>query len=1509
MKFLYFSLVFFCTQFLLAQHHISEVGIPVDSLETIDIIQVNSISENSNLNIVADSELSGSIIVEDSDFAGATKGQFSVSLNGAAIYNLPIEVPPGINGVAPEVGLVYNSQAGNGIAGYGWNISGLSTISKIGSNKYYDGKNSVVNYSSDDRFMLDGQRLLLKSGVYGMDGAEYQTENYSNLKITSHGNPQPNYGPEYFKVQYPNGNIAYYGRQYATGGSTRINSVYALTYITTPQNIVITYSYINNNGNLLISKISYGFRSTNPLSFFSLPNTTNYISFTYKDRYRREEGYVANEVSYLTKILDKITVKGYAENYRTYQLTHKNTSLRYEQLQKITETSGDGTLTKSPVTFNYGADPTQNLISHQPSVPLESTEGSLSRLTSFNTKTIPGDFSGSGKLGYLMYHTTINDGSDDEPHNQYTKGDVLRIYDPGSSTLTSKYFSQHFNEVVATRTLTSNDVLLPNQGFTTITKTTSTPVNNSYQYKFQSFIFMPDYIGQMAMTSTKTFNLRNYGDVRDYYISGDFNGDGISEIIRTEYPGNYKDNGYDQYSTQLEIIDLKNDVIYSNQTLPIGFNYFVVDVDGDGYDEFVVVRHQRILIHKFNQISKKLELSQTIVAPDISYTKTNKKHVYIGDFNGDGKKDFVVPKANNSTTWIFYINKGADFQKCEIYTLISYQENSVVANNNPINPFNHNDIYNYIFTDINNDGKTDILKTKDYFRVNKKSNSDYNNRSELWVYENLDFDSVAQIGIFEGTYYSFSTPNKQYPLFTVSNFNQKNYKSELAIITDNRLETLKFNRNNVLTQQLKRINEFDVTTKITYDSYDEKKNKSVIDGEDAVLPFVSFEQPMSVYPKADINVAPGFYLVKKVVYNTEKGLIIGGSPDRKQLFSYGDATVSHNGKGFLGFKGHMVTNIYTGGPTIHDLQDQIKNVTIFDLDNNGLVKEEYVAHSIDWANFFTTPVNFLTKKVNTHNIVNLSNKVFKAQNTQSVINDGLTGVQRTINSTYDAYSNPLSVTETVTVGGEITVLNTRFTYNNSLANDNYYIGRLASKTVKMNNVQTSKEVYTYANNLLTTIKKRAAVGSIELTESNQYDVFGNVIQKNISASDIQPRTVNYVYDITGRYLEKATDAEGLETTYFYNKNKGWLLSQTNPYGLTASFGYNSFGMILSETDYLGNATKFAYKTNAISGFGSAFVRKETTYPDGRKEHTTTNGWGNKIFESYTNIDGNWVSTFYNYDSQNRLIKKSEPYIGVANLFTTFEYDKYGRVVKTVLPTGRQITTSYNGLSSSVSDGVKTKTETKNVNNQTKKIDDNGEIINYIYNHNGTLKNTNYDGTVISFEYDGWGRKTKMSDPSAGTYTYQYNSIGDLLQETTPNGTINHIYDATGKILNTNYSDVNINYTYNADKLLANVTTTSTAGQYQEIFTYDGYKRITSKQYTTPLGISYTYNYTFDHLGRALTEEKKVTGASGTDVVKTKNVYKNGYLWKLQNALTNTDLKVYNLSSTYKCNFLGADNKQ
>ena len=1512
MKYFYFLLMLLGAQTIFAQQNNNEYGILVGGLEKIEVekdtlpaqqvLPENIESETMKIDLPFDP-----IIIEDADYSGASKGQFSVSLTGAATYNLPIEVPPGINGVSPKIGLTYSSQASNGIAGYGWTISGLSSISKVGSNKFFDGKNSIINYSEDDRFMLDGQRLLLKSGNYGLDGAEYQTETYSNLKITSHGNSQSNYEPEYFKVQYPDGSIAYYGKRYngllvgSIGSPTRTNTVYALTYLMNPQNVVINYHYIVDNGNLLVSSIKYGYRSTNPLTSLLIINGYNNISFTYKNRNRIETGYIFGESSQATKILDKITVKGYAENYRTYQLTYTTTSLGYERLQKITETSGDSTISKKPVSFSYGPDITsENILTEEAFVIKDNFGIGFSKLSSHNSKVLTGDFSGSGHIGFLMMGTSVND-----DYMQYIDGSKLYVYNPSDPTdsfdqnkpliFKQSFTSKPFLDVVTSKRLNHSNILLPNLGWTTVTQNS---VNgDGVNYTFNSYVYVPGTaltVYQQGDPITVTM----YGkpNVRRQFLSGDFNGDGITEIVRMEHGRNFDDEGYNQYSTGVEILDTTTGAVYATPNIPIGFNYQVVDVDGDGYDEFIVIRHQNIRIYKFNLITKKLDLYSDQGMPDVKYGKA----VYLGDFNGDGKLDFITPlspakKETSSNQWIFYINKdNGDFNHFAKNIGIPYNmdEKSYYSTQE----LSHTS-YNYIFSDINNDGKTDIIKTLDKSLVDYYGNERSSYMTAVYTFENLKFDSESQDISFQlpnGSYQLISHTNR-FPIIVNSNFNQKNYKTELALLTDNKLKILKSNKDNVKTQTLSTINEFDIITKITYNVYDKGKNtrQGVYDKlEDAVVPFTSFNQPMPVYPKADIDIIPGMYLVTKVTYDTQS-LRLGETTERKQLFSYADPTISYNGKGFLGFKGRMVTNIYIGGPSIYDLQDQVKNVTIFDLDNNGLVKEEYVAHSTDWANFFTTPVNFLTKKVNTYNITNLSNKVFKAQNTKSVINEGLTGIQRTINSTYDAYSNPLTVTETVTGGGETSTLNSVFTYNLSLTNDNYYIGRPASKTIKMNNVQTSKEVYTYANHLLTNVTKQGAVGSSELSETNEFDLFGNVIKKTISSSGIQPRIASYIYDTSGRYIEKSIDVEGLETTYVYNKNKGWLLSQTNPYGLTNSFGYNALGMTMTETDYLGNTTNFAYKTNSRFDLGSSFVRKETNYADGRKEKVTTNAWGNKSSEGYTDIEGNWINTSYSYDSQDRLIKKSDPYTSTASLFTTFEYDKYGRVIKTVLPTGREITASYSGLSSTINDGVKTKTETKNANNQTKKVVDNGETINYSYNPNGTLKNTNYAGIIISFEYDGWGRKTKMADPSAGTYTYQYNSIGDLLKETTPNGNTVYTYDATGKIATTSHSGKNIAYNYNADKLPTNIITNSADGPYVENFTYDSYKRITAKKYTTPLGFTYNYTYTFDNLGRVLTEEKKVTGASGTDAVKTKNVYKNGYLWKLQNAATNTDLKIYN----------------
>ena len=64
----------------------------------------------------------------DRSAAGLIHGEFSVTPHGSASYVIPIQVPPGTNGVQPNLSLAYNNQALNGVLGMGWSLHGLSSI-------------------------------------------------------------------------------------------------------------------------------------------------------------------------------------------------------------------------------------------------------------------------------------------------------------------------------------------------------------------------------------------------------------------------------------------------------------------------------------------------------------------------------------------------------------------------------------------------------------------------------------------------------------------------------------------------------------------------------------------------------------------------------------------------------------------------------------------------------------------------------------------------------------------------------------------------------------------------------------------------------------------------------------------------------------------------------------------------------------------------------------------------------------------------------------------------------------------------------------------------------------------------------------------------------------------------------------------------------------------------------------------------------------------------------------
>ena len=106
-------------------------------------------------------------------FNGVLKGDLSVSPSGAAIYTLPISIPPGVAGMAPNLSLVYNSQAGNGIAGQGWELTGSSMIHRCPKTRAQDGQARPVDLGSGDGLCLDGQRLFRTGSTYYLESEQF----------------------------------------------------------------------------------------------------------------------------------------------------------------------------------------------------------------------------------------------------------------------------------------------------------------------------------------------------------------------------------------------------------------------------------------------------------------------------------------------------------------------------------------------------------------------------------------------------------------------------------------------------------------------------------------------------------------------------------------------------------------------------------------------------------------------------------------------------------------------------------------------------------------------------------------------------------------------------------------------------------------------------------------------------------------------------------------------------------------------------------------------------------------------------------------------------------------------------------------------------------------------------------------------------------------------------------------------------------------------------------------
>ncbi|MBA6233648.1 MULTISPECIES: FG-GAP-like repeat-containing protein [unclassified Colwellia] len=185
------------------------------------------------------------------EIIGATGGSFRVAEDGSASYQIPLKLPQGIAGVAPQMAFSYSSNGGNSNLGRGWSLSGLTSISRCPKNYAQDGYIAGVNLSIVDEYCYNGQRLIKVSGTHGQTNAVYHTEfaDFSVITITS-SNTQ---GATGFEVETKSGETHYFGTNTVNAnaaayvGSISSPSAYLIAAIQDIKANQISYNYSHAN--------------------------------------------------------------------------------------------------------------------------------------------------------------------------------------------------------------------------------------------------------------------------------------------------------------------------------------------------------------------------------------------------------------------------------------------------------------------------------------------------------------------------------------------------------------------------------------------------------------------------------------------------------------------------------------------------------------------------------------------------------------------------------------------------------------------------------------------------------------------------------------------------------------------------------------------------------------------------------------------------------------------------------------------------------------------------------------------------------------------------------------------------------------------------------------------------------------------------------------------------------------------------------------------------------------
>ncbi len=1321
--------------------------------------------------------------IEASAQFGVTAGQFRVDESGAATYQLGFNLPAGIAKVQPQLGIGYSSHAPEGIIGVGWSLQGLESIRRCGSNKLLDGFNKPVVFDSSDNFCINGQRLLLVSGVQGDAGSTYTTE-INNQQIITYT------AEDTFEIVGKDKSLSVFG---ASADSKQILPSQTLTN-------TWLLSYTQDNLRQTANQIDYFYTAgvgDDEILLSEVRYSGNTVSFSYDNSGRvRSSGYIKGDRISQQSSLTGVTIKNHNDVVvRTYSLELETNEIGQFELNSIIE-CGIGGVCKQPVVFSYRDVFTQDEYDHSRRETLVTAEGEYLR------QSLVMDTNNDG-MSELVTLTQLDFNSG--------KLCIGPVSNPTFSCRSYAVEDNLDNEMRLVPTDPDGD------GFANFLLNTD---NDKYDGEWIQYNVQAN--GTLSARTTPplgTSDLTLSSNIKPM----DFNGDGYNDLVEVK-GGNDSvwvrlwskdDNRYlaaiqvllkEPTLADLEIlagwqsVDVNNDQLADimvwgandddEDNNPHGTNlyFFTVDQTLETSTDYRCLQNQGVS-----------NCSSSNYNADL-YAKINVtgKHATPLDFNGDGSTD-IVTYDTDADKWRYDLNTGDGFTRSFDIDPDGNLSSSVAP----------------IVTDLDRDGRVELVFHDDsdskWYRYEWSHNEEKINplyyggfERQALAFSDWSFSPPTD----EPTAPNYDPDKVEYGVFAdADNDGLMDFLYKHHQTAANTAYSLNFYHGGSRVLHAGLLDTVTTGTGLTTRIHYKLMNDSEVYTKATGLPEGMVEQDATFRVLNIVGVG-------SLVSSVETDVPVENGIDQVSVSYHYHGARTQVFRGSLGYESittitekddisFTTTSRYS---QVHPLLG--KPLSTDQWAGDTLMSSAHNRYSVAETELTGGYTQYITYQQESKECQANADTVVGTVVTASSFNcSQLINVQdeyANVISTYNGYYDITDVSTFVEMDEAFTesllddsIKNVVISNAYGTTSDEQRYGRLSSSNAihtrgDVSRTRTSTFEY-YANGMLysETIEPSGDCNTKLITDY-VYDSYGNLISKIAHNDDSCDD--NYVsssefseYDFDGRYVKRSYK-NGILTAEVASRNElGNVIAVVNVDGVTTQKVYDAFGAEVAS--YSPSGTQGYVLNQACDESVSNCYSMQVTYANGvklKKEYADRAG---QIYKSSTmNVLGNWQNALQFYDKYGRVVSAQAP--GMQAVST--DYDAFDRTILIEDPnsgltssftfTGRE---NSNSLSGDLSGGTQTQTTTYNALGEKYQVEDEiGNILTYTYEVFGELAtvHSSADEAIISrLEYDDLGRKIVMQDHNVGTVSYVYDALGRLTEQTDARGVVTEtIYDNLGR---------------------------------------------------------------------------------------------------------------------------------